>query len=66
MSNGKGSKRRPTDEAAYRDNYGNVFGPPLPIEARPFDNADSREKSNLDFESDALIQSAMKLGNLLS
>jgi hypothetical protein len=67
--NGKGSKRRPTNESAYRDNFDSIFV--SLIESRPFDNepiehADSRKKSNFDFESDALIQSAMKLGNLLS
>jgi hypothetical protein len=29
MNNGKGSKRRPTNEAAYRENYAKTFGPAL-------------------------------------
>ena len=35
--NGKGSKRRPTDEAKVRANWGTIFGDPLPIELKPFD-----------------------------
>jgi hypothetical protein len=35
--NGKGSKRRPTNEKKFRDNYGNIFGQPLPIELKPFE-----------------------------
>ena len=71
MKNGKGDKRRPTNEGAYRANYSNIFGPPLPIELKPFlanpiDHADSQKKSNLAFGSDVLIQAAMKVGNLLS
>lgn len=71
MRNGKGDKRRPTDEEAYRVNYGNIFGPPSPIELKPFptdpiDHAGPQKKFNLDFGSDALMQAALKVGNMLS
>lgn len=36
--NGKGSKRRPTDEAKVRANWGNIFGQPLPVELKPFED----------------------------
>ena len=35
--NGKGSRRRPTNEKAFRDNFDNIFVSPLPIEKRPFE-----------------------------
>ena len=49
-TNGKGSKRRPTNEKAYRDNHGNIFGTPLAIELRPFDDEPTPhlKKSNLE------------------
>lgn len=37
-TNGKGDKRRLTNEAAYGNNYGNIFGEPLPIERKPFED----------------------------
>lgn len=69
MKNGKGDKRRPTNEATYRDNYGTVFGSPLPIEKRPYE-ADpiehaEPEKDHLDSEwANALERAGLKVANL--
>ena len=35
--NGKGSKRRPTNEAKVRANWDQIFGKDQPIELKPFD-----------------------------
>ena len=78
--NGKGSKRRPTDEIAYRDNYdgifvptsvksGNIFGDPLSVELRPYDadpieHVDSWKKSNPSFGAGSFIVAASAFSKL--
>jgi hypothetical protein len=47
-TNGKGSKRRPTNEKAYRDNYGNIFGQPLLIDLRPLDDEPTPHSKKMD------------------
>ena len=69
MKNGKGSLRRPTNESAYRQNHGNIFGQP-PIEKRPFENEPiehAEKKSNLDSEwSDALERAGLKVADMFN